>query len=478
MVGSGPGGPGLCEEPPLNAPEAPGYLVQNLLGEGGFGIVYAGVQLASNQRVALKFFKRGFSHELEGLVRLGEHPYIAGVLDANDSHDPPYLVTQLLHESLGAYMERKAAPIEVDKAARWLEQMARALYFIHQRNVAHCDLKPDNVLLDDEEQARLIDFGQSTARGQRANLGTAFFMPPEQVVSVLLKHNKPTPGWDVYALGATFYRALTGQLPRECDLEALGDKVNAAWLTGYRTRLMSQPLVPMRKLNPKIDTRLALIVERCLEIEPWRRYESAAEILEDLEFRATHKPHFFDEIYYHFGKKRRLGFDLARHPAVRGLCERILGDGSGQAFVVDSGVVLAPGCLETPGSVRPSDVLAVLRELPDLTISKDRETLSGTLRYLGVTFRVTSFRGLVFLDCAGRSLRRGGREGPDVTGLLRDGGALLLGAGMRPALVTAGGVTFSGQVLSASQLASLRPLEGLDSHHYQDHAAIYRKPPD
>ncbi len=473
MVGPGSGGSGLCEEPPLNAPEAPGYLVQNLLGEGGFGIVYAGVQLASNQRVALKFFKRGFSHELEGLVRLGEHPYIAGVLDANDSHDPPYLVTQLLHESLGAYMERKAAPIEVDKAARWLEQMARALYFIHQRNVAHCDLKPDNVLLDDEEQARLIDFGQSTARGQRANLGTAFFMPPEQVVSVLLKHSKPTPGWDVYALGATFYRALTGRLPRECDLESLGDKVNAAWLTGYRTRLMRQPLIPMRKLNPKIDTRLALIVERCLEIEPWRRYESAAEILEDLEFRASHRPHFFDEIYYRFGKKRRPGLDLGRHPAVRGLCERILGDGSGLAFVVESGVLLAPGRFETPGSVSLGDVLAVLRDLPDLTISKDRQTLSGTLRCLGVTIRITSFRNTAFLDCLGGTVRRVAREVPDVKTLLREGGALLLGAGMRPALVAGGSISFVGQVLLAEQLALLKPLDGVESYHYQDHVAIY-----
>lgn len=466
------------------------------MGEGGFGVVYAGLQLASNQRVALKFFKRGFSHELEGLVRLGEHPYIAGVLDANDTNEPPYLVTQLLKESLGAYIIRRKTPIEVPKAARWLEQMVRALHFIHQRGVAHCDLKPDNVLLDDEEQARLIDFGQSTARGQRANLGTAFYMPPEQVVSVLLKNHKPTPGWDVYALGATFYRALGGQMPRECDLDALGDKVDAGWLTGYRTVLLQQPLIPLRTLNPQVDTRLAMVLERCLEVSPWRRYESAADILDDLEFRNSRRAHMLDEGYYRARQLRhRLklktppGVDLGRHPAVRWLCERILGDASGQAFVVEHGVVLHPGTLERPGRVRLSDVLAVLRELPDLRISEDRETLSGTLRYLGVTIRVTWFRKLAYFDCVGRVVRRGAKEVPELAALLRKldarRGALLLGAGMRAVLVARNAAEpLTPQPLSGEQLSYMhrhlgpRQLEGFFYHHYQDpggelHAALY-----
>ncbi|MCE7870151.1 hypothetical protein DYH09_07210 [bacterium CPR1] len=156
----------------------------------------------------------------------------------------------------------------------------------------HCDLKPSNIMLDEEGHVRLVDYGQSRSKGDKSvTWGTLGFMAPEQ--AVLGGESVPSVRWDVYSLGATAYLLLTGQCPRlsEADrTELTRTEDTARRLEQYRKLLQSRPLIPVRQLNPRVDRDLAAIVEACLELDPERRTASVEDVLDDLERRQSRDP--------------------------------------------------------------------------------------------------------------------------------------------------------------------------------------------
>lgn len=281
-------------EPPVpGPPEIPGYAMKELLGEGTFGRVYKAVQTRTGQSVAIKILTiggdRGYlEREVARLAQVAEHPYVCHILDANVAHNPPYLVTPLLDRSLTSFVHRRPG---IEQAATWMEQIAEALQYIHLRGLLHFDLKPANVLMDSAGNSRLMDFGQARLAGREsATLGTFWYMPPEQVwLSGRRGHVKqPEPSWDIYALGATMYEILTGTQPRWT--EEVSRQLNAPADLGtkleiYRMALSQTPLRPIRTVNPNVDAALARIVEKCLQINPNRRYKELATLLNDLRIR-------------------------------------------------------------------------------------------------------------------------------------------------------------------------------------------------
>ncbi|MEW6284174.1 MAG: serine/threonine-protein kinase, partial [Candidatus Eremiobacterota bacterium] len=178
----------------------------------------------------------------------------------------------------------------VPEAVTWFRELAGALRFAHGKGVLHCDLKPSNILIDEEGHLRLVDFGQSRRSGEASALGTLGYMPPEQAApGSESPGSTPNVGWDLYALGATVYWLLTGQVPRLSarDQEELSGRSS---LSEYRQRLTANPLIPVRRLNPAVDGELAAILEACLELDPARRPESAGQVLLDLAARERHEP--------------------------------------------------------------------------------------------------------------------------------------------------------------------------------------------
>lgn len=268
-----------------------GYKMEHLIGSGSFGSVYAAVQERTGLAVAVKFLRREvvnwsyFERELRQLGRIAEHPGVVSLLDADLEHDPPYYVMPLL--KAGSLADKTPQPSQV---LEWLGQMARALHFMHGKGVIHCDLKPSNVLLDDLGLVRLVDFGQARTLGDHGNsFGTLGYMAPEQAAG----DAQPDVRWDVYGLGATAYRLLTGQYPRFslADRSSLSEtRDSAARLRNYREMLQSRELTGLCGLNRKIDEDLAAIVEACLELDPERRTASMADLLEDLERRRYREP--------------------------------------------------------------------------------------------------------------------------------------------------------------------------------------------
>lgn len=275
-------------------PEVPGYELTRLLGQGAFGQVWGGVQVRTGQKVAIKVLKEAggsswgyFRHELERLRDVAEHPGIVTLIDADLIASPPYFVMPWLGRGSLANAPVPASPAQ---AVDWFGQMAAALQFTHEKGILHCDLKPSNVLVDGEGRLRLVDFGQARLHGERGAFGTFGYMAPEQASEGA---SSPSLRWDIYSLGATIYCLLTGRCPRVSaedlnSLRSLSDTPER--LNSYRQALQQRPLVPVRELNPQVDSDLNALVESCLALDPARRPASAAEILQDLQRRAQGEP--------------------------------------------------------------------------------------------------------------------------------------------------------------------------------------------
>lgn len=286
------------------APKIPGYRLLERL-EGG---AWRARQVSTGQAVMVKVFERldpPQLRKLEQLVRLGSHPYLINVIDAQLEHQPPYLVTSLLRGSLAAWMKVHAHAAELnERVSNWLQQAAHGLSFVHRRRLIHGALGPRNLLLDSREALRLAEFGQPYRLEQRRE--ELFLLAPEQV----RQPRAPQAGWDLYALGATFYYLLTSFYPRASfkglrRLEVCADyseRLREYWILAQSSRL-----VPVLDYNPNVQVRLAVIIERCLAVDPAARYAQAADLLADLELRDQVPEHGLDNALYSL---RRLTYRL------------------------------------------------------------------------------------------------------------------------------------------------------------------------
>ena len=287
----------------LSECEIPDYAVLQKIGQGSYGAVWSATQSATGQKVALKVLRsgprQGLQRELQRILEVSEHPHVVPLMDARLENDPAFLVTPLMQGSMGGYIRqvseevsrssgRLAAKSEVESALirLWMSQVASALDFVHRKGIVHCDLKPDNILLDNEGNSKVCDFGQATLLGEGgSSLGTYFFMPPEQTHLATGQEARVEPTWDVYALGATFYYLATGRHARaSAELrDSLCNELDPRKrLDLYREELLKTDLVPCRELNPRLDEDLATIIERCLEIEPQKRFGTAAQVVQEL----------------------------------------------------------------------------------------------------------------------------------------------------------------------------------------------------
>lgn len=273
-----------------SVPEVKGYQCSRRLGRGAFGEVWAAVQLSTGQEVAIKVLHRQtgldmayLRAELHRLRSVSEHPHIVTLLDADLDAAVPYYVMPLLR---GGSLADAGKP-SVPRAVEWMEQLAGALRFAHDKGLLHCDLKPSNLLLDEEGRVRLVDFGQSTSTtAARGAWGTIGYMPPEQASG-----ESPALSWDIYAFGATLYQLLTGFRPRlrPSDLLSMTGTTARERLEQYAAQLRLQRVIPPRRLNPEVDEDLEYLTLACLRLDAMARpgFDS---IVEDFQRRRRGEP--------------------------------------------------------------------------------------------------------------------------------------------------------------------------------------------
>jgi serine/threonine protein kinase len=276
--------------------EIPGYETENLLGRGAYGEVWTAVDRNTGRRVAIKYFlhRSGvdwslLSREVEKLVYLSADRYVVQLLMVGWDSEPPFYVMEYVENgSLDGYL-RSRVPLDAAEATELFRDLAVGLVHAHGKGVLHCDLKPANILLDQDNRPRLADFGQSRlSHEQSPALGTLFYMAPEQADLEAV----PDARWDVYALGAIYYRMLTGDPPFRTDhalrrIENAGDLPQR--LAAYREVLREAPPPTKHRRIQGIDRRLADIIDRCLTVDPERRFANVQEILDALNVRDAAK---------------------------------------------------------------------------------------------------------------------------------------------------------------------------------------------
>jgi serine/threonine protein kinase len=210
-----------------------------------------------------------------------EHPNIIRALDFGQEGTTYYLVMEFVDGlSLGRRLEREGRMPELD-AIRLIAQVAQALHKAHKQGVYHRDVKPDNILLASDGQAKLADLGLAkdmetdlnltrTGRG----LGTPHFMAPEQFRDAKNADRQ----CDIYSLGATLYMMITGELPfRSCSpLDA--------WM-----KKMHNDFPAPKSLVPTISDRVDWAIRRAMSSDPKMRPETCREFVEDLTGRSTRK---------------------------------------------------------------------------------------------------------------------------------------------------------------------------------------------
>jgi len=272
--------------------EAPGYEVQRCLGTGAYGEVWVATDRVTGRRVAIKFYlHRGgldwtlLSREVEKLVFLSADRYVVQLLDVGWHAEPPYYVMEYIENGSLDDLLNQRGTLPPEEAAALFREIAVGLTHAHGKGVLHCDLKPANILLDQDRRPRLADFGQSRlSHEQTPALGTLFYMAPEQADLNAL----PDARWDVYALGAILYCLLTGSPPYRDDeslrrLDGTGDL--AERLACYRRWLGDSRPPDLHRYIPGVDRALADVVDRCLAVDPARRYANAQMVLDALEAR-------------------------------------------------------------------------------------------------------------------------------------------------------------------------------------------------
>jgi len=259
------------------------YEVERELGRGAMGTVYRGRDPVIGRAVAIKTMvlpkalepaerehaKQRFLREARAAGQL-VHPGIVAIHDAGVEHDLCYIVMELVEgRDLGAYTKPPGL-LPPAKVLSIVERVAEALDHAHAAGVVHRDIKPANILYAPETDAvKVTDFGiarmPSSAGPRTASaVGTPSYMSPEQLAGHRIDGRA-----DLFALGVTLYQLLSGRLPFEGESIA---RLTAAIASGSH--------VPVRRHNPALTAGVEAVVERALEKEAQRRFQSGAELAE------------------------------------------------------------------------------------------------------------------------------------------------------------------------------------------------------
>src|SRR5215217_7187255 len=262
------------------------YRLDAQIGSGGMSTVYRALDLTLERPVAIKLMHREiasdsdqlerFRREARAVARLS-HPHIVGVIDAGEDEQRPYIVFEYVEGETLKQRIRRLGRLPIDEAIAYAIEIARAIGCAHSNHIVHRDIKPQNVLIDDEGSAKVTDFGIArtleedglTADGRV--LGTTDYVSPEQALGHVVDGQS-----DIYSLGIVLYEMLTGEVPFR------GENQVAVAMKHVREAV---PDVQVRR--PQASAQTAAIVERLTAKDLHRRYQNAQQVELDLEDALT-----------------------------------------------------------------------------------------------------------------------------------------------------------------------------------------------
>lgn len=272
------------------------YLLGRVLGKGGFGVTYIGLDMAHGRKVAIKEFfpstaatrdtartsavqpmpemraiydrgVRKFYDEASVLLQLAGIPAIAQVYDFFYENETAYIVMEYIQGATIDQIVKNQGPLELDLVLTIYYPILRALDAIHQRGILHRDVSPCNIILDNRCNARLIDFGASRAYSSEMSTDMSVFLkngfaPIEQYT----RTGRHGPWEDIYALSASMYYTLTGKVPPAAT-----------------DRMVFDTLKPISSFGVEIPDRLEQIILHGMAVRSSDRYHSAAQMCADID---------------------------------------------------------------------------------------------------------------------------------------------------------------------------------------------------
>jgi serine/threonine-protein kinase len=255
------------------------YRLLQRIGSGGMADVWLADDTHLQRQVALKVLHRRFAQDREFVERFRreaeaaaglQHPNIVSVFDRGEVEGTYYIAMQLLKgRSLKELIDAGLPP---DHAVALIRQVLEAAGFAHRHGVVHRDLKPQNVIVDDEGKATVTDFGIARAGASDITqagsvMGTPHYLSPEQAQGLDV-----TAVSDLYSIGVILYEALTGRVPFEADSAV-----------AIAMKQVSQTPQRPSSINPRVSPALDAVVVRALEKDPGQRFQSAEAFIAALD---------------------------------------------------------------------------------------------------------------------------------------------------------------------------------------------------
>ncbi|HWI22569.1 MAG TPA: PASTA domain-containing protein [Baekduia sp.] len=260
------------------------YELIERIGSGGMAEVYVATDRQLGRKVAIKLLHRRFAQDPEFVERFRreassaaglQHPHVVAVYDRGEIDDTYYIAMEYLEGRSLKQLIEDEAPVEPQRAVDLICQVLQAARFAHKRGIIHRDLKPHNVIVDDEDRAKVTDFGIARAGASDMTqtgsiMGTAQYLSPEQAQG----HDVSAPS-DLYSVGIMLYELLTGELPFQADSAV-----------AIALKQVSEDPVPPAQINPGVSPELEAVVMRALEKDPSDRFQSAEEMAVALQAAA------------------------------------------------------------------------------------------------------------------------------------------------------------------------------------------------
>jgi len=261
------------------------YKIISILGEGGMGAVYLAKHITIQRKVAVKMLhsqltkneslRQRFQNEAVLMAKL-HHPNIVGLIDFFEQDGNLFLIMEYV-EGIGLddFIKNLSTPVSIERGKNIMLQVLNGFAYAHSNGIIHRDVKPSNILITKNDEVKILDFGiakllddvQNKLTKTGTQIGTAYYMSPEQVKAQELDQRT-----DIYSLGITFYELLSGFCPY----------ANSQSEYDVYRRIVEEPLIPLTESLGLQYAHVWGIIEKQTQKNKEWRYSNCSEILKDL----------------------------------------------------------------------------------------------------------------------------------------------------------------------------------------------------
>lgn len=258
------------------------YKILEKLGEGGMGVVYKAQDTKLERTVALKFLPPHLHLDEEAEQRFiseakaassFDHPNICTIYEIGKTDDDQLFIAMACYEGETLKKKLEKGPFEINEVIDYSIQIAKGLERAHEAGITHRDIKPANLMITNRGEVKILDFGLAKTLNDPgvtkigSTVGTASYMSPEQAKGTEVNHQS-----DIWSLGVVMYQMITGKQPFEGDYEQ-----------AVIYSILNEELDPIIKYAENCSSIFVRIVNKCLEKDPSNRYQTAKELLQELE---------------------------------------------------------------------------------------------------------------------------------------------------------------------------------------------------